>query len=69
MNLAEKLAREIGRVTELRCLYEILRGRPQVVVEPAIAMMNSSLEAAKIAAAGDVAAMVNALEDLGEYEK
>lgn len=53
MNVAEKLAREIARVTELRGQYESLRGMPQVNVEPAIAMLNAALERAKRAAGLD----------------
>ncbi len=53
MNVAEKLAREISRVTALRCRYVALRGTPQVNVEPAIAMMSSALENAFLAAGVD----------------
>lgn len=65
MNVAEKLAREIARVTELRGQYESLRGLPQVNVAPALAMMNAALERAKRAAGlDDTLAQIAAVHDL-----
>ncbi len=53
MNVAEKLASEIERVTVLRERYKALDGTPGVNVKPALFMMNSALDSAKGAAGVD----------------
>ena len=70
MNLAEGLAREIRRVSELRCQYEKVGRMPNVIVAPALMMMAASLEAACVAAgSNDIAQMMTALEQLKAHEK
>lgn len=78
MNIAEGLAREIMRVTAIRCQYEAMgeeygpkTGKPNpIIVGPAVAMMNMSLEAACVAAgSNDVVAVIRAHEDLKSFEK
>ena len=66
MNVAEKLAREIARVTELRCQYESLRGIRNANPEPAIAMMTAALEGACLAAGHDCA--LDQMEAIRELE-
>lgn len=59
MNAAEKLAREISRVTALRCQYE------EVNVEPAIALMTAALENAfKAAGVDDAITQMTAIRTL-----
>lgn len=48
MNLAETLARKIGRVTELRAEYASVDKLPGVNVAPALFFMDKALEAAKV---------------------
>jgi hypothetical protein len=70
MNLAEGLAREIKRVTELRAVYKSLEGMPQVMVQPALFMMDEALESASVAAgSNDIAQMLTAFQDLKSFEK
>lgn len=71
MNLAEGLAREIARVTELRCHYEEIGLRhQQVMVQPAVTMMNMALEHAFVASgSGDVVAMIRSHAELKGFEK
>lgn len=70
MNLPEKLAREIRRVTELREQYRKLEGTPNVMVAPAMAMMNLALETACTAAGDDnVINQILALKELEGFEK
>ena len=65
MNVAEKLASEISRVTTLRCVYVALRGTPQVNVEPAIALMSLALiRAIKAAGVNDAFTQMEAVEEL-----
>lgn len=44
MNLAEGLAREIHRVTELRCRYAALDGQAGINVKPALVFMDATIE-------------------------
>ena len=68
MNLPEKLAREISRVTQLREQYISLRSWPGVNVEPAIYMMEDALEKAKQAAGSpDIEGQISAVKDLEGY--
>ena len=65
MNIAEKLAREISRVTEIREHYEALRHMPNVIVAPQIAMMTATLEDAFAAArSNDPVHVIRALANL-----
>lgn len=68
--LGDALPREMARVRdEILPQYLALRGMPNVIVEPQIAMMRASLDAAATAMArGDVVAMIRAYQDLKEYE-
>lgn len=68
-SLAEGLPLEIERVRQLQKRYELLRGIPQAMVEPQIAMMDASLTAAlRAAASGDAAEMLRCYQDLRGYE-
>jgi hypothetical protein len=70
MNVAESLAREIRRVAELRCHYEEVGRMPNVMVQPALMMMEAALEQACVAAgSNDVVAVIRAHEDLKGFEK
>jgi hypothetical protein len=64
-NVAEALAREIGRVTELRGQYATLLELPNANPRPALFFMDEALEAAKRAAGqNDALAQIRALEEL-----
>ena len=70
MNVAEKLAREIRRVAELRCQYEEVGKLPNVIVGPAMMLMDAALEqACKAAGVDDAIAQMSALQELGGFEK
>lgn len=71
MNVAEGLARQIRRVTLLRCLYEAAGlADEKVIVAPALMMMDMALEAACVAAgSNDVVAVIRAHEELKGFEK
>jgi hypothetical protein len=70
MNVAESLAREIRRVAELRCQYEEVGRMPNVIVQPAMMMMDAALEQACVAAgSNDVVAVIRAHEELKGFEK
>jgi hypothetical protein len=60
MNVAEKLAREIGRVSYIRQYYEAIGPNGQL----GLMMINQSLEAAYKAAGVDIVAQITALKDL-----
>jgi hypothetical protein len=66
MNVAEKLATEIMRVTELRERYRALLGQPNVNVKPAILIMMDRALAVACVAAGipDAITQLNALKEL-----
>lgn len=68
--LEEALPREMARVRdEVLVPFIEMRSMPNVIVEPQIAMIRLSLDAAAQALArGDVAAMIRAYLDLKEYE-
>ena len=70
VTLGDVLPREMARVRdEILPQYLALRGMPNVIVEPQIAMMRASLDAAaKAMARGDVVAMLQSYQDLKEYE-
>jgi hypothetical protein len=70
MNASEKLAREIRRVTILQTEYEKLDGMPNVIVRPAVIMMDFALDRACIAAgSNDVLNVLAALKDLEGFER
>lgn len=67
--LADALPREITRVRETQDHYKAMRGRPNLIVEPAIMMMEAEIQAAiRACAAGDVVEMLRSLKTLREYE-
>lgn len=69
-NLAEALPAEIKRVRDLQDVYKSMRGMPQVMVEPAIMMMEQAIqEGVSAAASGDVIRMLRAYNDLKGFEK
>jgi len=70
MNVPEKLAREIRRVTELRCRYEEIGKLPNVIVGPAMMLMDAALEqACKAAGTLDAVAQIAAQQGLEGFEK
>jgi hypothetical protein len=70
MNLPEKLAREIRRVAELRCRYETIGKEQNIIVAPAMMLMETSLnEACKAFGANDILMQMAALEDLKGFER
>ena len=69
-SLAEALPAEINRVRAVQDTYKQLRGMPNVIVEPQIAMMEASIQAGIAAgSAGDVVAMLRAYENLKGWEE
>lgn len=69
-NAAETLAREIRRVAELRKDYEAVGNMPNVIVAPAMMLMDAALDnACKAAGSNDVLSVLRALEDLKGFEK
>lgn len=63
--LAEGLPRQINRVRAIQDNFKTLRGMPNVIVEPQIAMMERDIQAAiKASAAGDTVAMLEAYQEL-----
>ena len=67
--LADALPDEIMRVLEVRDLYISLRGMPNVMVEPAIALMTADIErAVRALFSGDVVEMLRVYESLKGYE-
>jgi hypothetical protein len=68
-SLAVELPAEINRVREVQDQFKELRGMPNVMVEPQIAMMERDISAAIAASAsGDVVAMLRAYEALKGWE-
>jgi hypothetical protein len=68
MNVAEKLAREIRRVTELREQYARMDGMPNINVKPAMAMMNLALNAAcEATGMNDAEVQIAAVKELESY--
>lgn len=69
-SLAEALPAEINRVRAVQDTYKELRGMPNVIVEPQIAMMEASIQSGITASAtGDVVAMLRAFEELKGWEE
>lgn len=68
--LGDALPLEMARVRdEVLPAFLELRGLPNVICEPQIAMIRASLDfAANAMARGDVVAMIRAYNDLKEYE-
>lgn len=68
-SLATELPAQIERVRRLQDEFKALRGMPNVIVEPQIAMMEHDIAAAITASAsGDVIGMLRAYESLKGYE-
>lgn len=69
MNLMQGLLSEIDRVTEIRGQFEELKGMPNVIVEPQIALMNYEIKEAKDAIGiGDTVKMLQCYANLKEYD-
>lgn len=68
--IGDALPKEMARVRdEVLSAFLELRGLPNVICEPQIAMIRASLDfAANAMARGDVVAMLQAYNDLKEYE-
>lgn len=70
VNVAEKLAREIRRVTELRERYREAGKMPGIIVAPAMMMMDTALNSAcEAAGLDDAEAQIAALKMLQGFEK
>lgn len=70
MNVPEKLAREIRRVTELRGLYAEVGQMPHVIVGPAVMLMDAALEqACKAAGINDAKVQMAALQELEGFKE
>ena len=70
MNAAEKLSREVERVTTIKAHFEELRSMPNVIVEPQIIIMQASLERAhKAAGSNDPLQVMQAIGDLEGYSE
>lgn len=69
-SLAIELPREINRVRAIQDEFKALRGMPNTIVEPQIAMMEADISAAIHASStGDVIGMMRAYERLKGYEE
>lgn len=69
-SLATALPEEINRVRRVQDAYKDLRGMPNVIVEPQIAMMEQCIQSAIAASAsGDVVGMLRAYEDLKGWQE
>jgi hypothetical protein len=69
-SLAEELPKEIARVRKVQDNFKELRGMPNVLVEPQIAMMERDISTAiEASASGDVATMLRAYEALKGWEE
>lgn len=67
-SLAEALPAEINRVRAIQDEYKAMRGLPNVMVEPAISMMEHDIQRAITASiSGDVIEMLRAHEELKGY--
>lgn len=65
MNIAEKLSRQIERVTLLRCTYRLVTGTN---TRPAVALMDAAIEAGHHAAgSGDAQTVIEAVRALQEF--
>ncbi len=63
--LADGLPREINRVRGVQDTFKALRGIPNVIVEPQIAMMEADIQAGiSASASGDVVGMLRAYNAL-----
>lgn len=70
MSVPGKLAREIARVTELRCRYEEVARMPNVFAVPQIAMMRAAIEqACQAADSSDIEGQIKAIQILAEFEQ
>jgi hypothetical protein len=68
--LATALPNEINRVRELQDEYKSMRGMPNVMVEPAITMMENSIrDAIAATTGGDVVNMLRCYEDLKGFSQ
>ena len=70
MNVAEKLAAELVRVTTIRCHYESLRDMSGVYVVPAIDLMTAAIEAGiKAAGVCDALTQIQAIKSLEGFSE
>ena len=68
--LAEALPDEINRVREIQDQYKELRGRPNIIVEPAIMFMEHSIQnAIQASMSGDIVSMLKAVKDLKGFRE
>ncbi len=68
-SLAFELPAEINRVRRVQDEFKQLRGMPNVMVEPQIAMMERDIQAAiSASASGDVIAMLRSYEALKGWQ-
>ena len=70
LTLAEGLPIEINRCREILDHFKELRGIPNIIIEPQIAMMEAEITAAiEACGAGDVVAMLRSYATLKDYEE
>lgn len=66
--LADALPKEIDRVRQIQDEFKSLRGMPNIIVEPQIAMMEAEIQQAiRACSSGDVVEMLRCHSSLKEY--
>ena len=66
--LTDALPKEIDRVRGIQDEFKALRGMPNVIVEPQIAIMEAEIQGAiRAMAEGDVVSMLQHYQSLKEY--
>lgn len=69
-SLGSQLPAEINRVRGVQDAFKSLRGMPNVIVEPQIAMMEADIQAGiQASASGNVVAMLRAYEALKGWKE
>lgn len=70
INLVKALANEIERATRIREQFKSLRGMPNVMVEPQIAIITLEIRNAQLAlGSGDAIECLKAYQVLKEYDE
>ena len=68
-SLAEALPNEIARARKIQDEFKSLRGMPNVIVEPQIALMEQEIQSAiRACASGDIVEMLRCHAALAEYD-
>jgi endonuclease III len=69
VNIAEKLAREIGRVATIKAHYEEAGRLPGVNTKMAEAVMEQALERAYLASGGDALEIMKSVAELEDFSE